>query len=74
MLSDEELNNAPEVKWAAACIDYFKNYMGAEAMGCPACTYDNGKFIKLCNMHKKLEIQAKEIERLTITKEMKFDR
>lgn len=36
-------------------LKFAAQYRGVEGRGCPLCTYDNGRFIKLCQMHEDME-------------------
>ena len=56
-----------EAKLAAEkeAILFLRNeYSSFGARGCPACLYENGKFIKSCKLHQKLAEQAEEIKKL----------
>lgn len=50
-------------------IDFFqqqleraKTYTGLESYPCPLCTYENGKFIKFCALHQRINELESKIE------------
>ena len=55
-------------------LELARNYKGIEARPCPLCEYKNGKFIKSCSMHSRineLEAVIKELEEFV--KHVSFD-
>ncbi len=35
---------------------------GFEGWGCPGCKYENGKFIELCQLHKRIDELEKALD------------
>ena len=56
----KELENELE-RWARYFTDEFPQF---RAEGCPACTYENGVFIRYCALHKRIDELEKEVQLL----------
>jgi len=45
-------------------IERASTYKGIEAYACPLCIYKNGKFVERCQMHKEIDRQRAEMEKV----------
>jgi len=44
-------------------LEFLRNsYSRVGARGCPACEYQNGKFIKMCKLHEEIDSLTAEFE------------
>ncbi len=45
-------------------LEKARTYSGTEGWPCPLCTYENGKFIKHCQMHQQIADLGRQVSSL----------
>jgi len=62
--------HTPEIEEALNVLEYLadqlhkaQHYIGIEIHACPLCIYENGKFIKRCEMHRQIDVLHERLKK-----------